>query len=248
MKKDLKKLFRVITYMLVVIVFVSFISYLIQSNYFKLKQTPSTSSSNKQFIDSSITNQPQSIEPEDEDVYSQRQLRADENNSLDTSGLLRTSNIVLETEQELTTYHVGSNQITTNNGITVSTVIYNQGNYIKGHYGYSEYNPSPKSSGIYADVVISLENISKAPKEINMTKINFVDQFNRVFTPIKNEGSCGVQNIVAPTNINELLIGTGPKSVNEITGNLNPNVPCSVRILFEVASSSLPKHIEFFSN
>ncbi|MDQ5962252.1 MAG: hypothetical protein QG653_59 [Patescibacteria group bacterium] len=206
--------------LLIVLIIVSFIIFLSIDNYNKKNQTRYSQQPEANLIlapSDTSTKIPIRVS-EDQDVYKQRQLRAD------------------ETAKTNKTYRVGGAQITTEEGFTVATTFHNLGNVVKAHYGYTDYFTSPVSNGIYADTVFTLENRTKTPLFLNINTIHFVDQFGRSFLPIKQEGTCGVQDVDYPT------------SNDAITGNLNPNVPCTVRILFEVATSSTPQYIEFLTN
>ncbi len=156
-------------------------------------------------------------ENEDNDVYRQRQLRADSNNSMDV-------------------FRVGGARLVMDSGISVSAKFYKLGSVVENRYGYTDSLPSLTSTGVYVDTVIELENLNKSPISVDIAGIRFVDQAGRIFAPLKKENGCSLQKNEYPT------------SNENITSNLNPNVPCIVSFLFEVATSSTPQYIEFSAN
>lgn len=134
----------------------------------------------------------------------------------------------------LETYSVGTS-IITRHGVRVSTKYYNLGNQLMEGYGHTQYNPSPKTYGIYNEVKITLENTNKISSEIFMENIKLIDQEKREYLPREQTTECGL------TKFNTTKIFS-------LEGSLEPNVPCTVGILFEVATSAESFLLQFDIN
>lgn len=150
-------------------------------------------------------------------------------NSTDTGGVDPRNK-----EPIATTYKIGNDVTLTEGNIRINTEFYNFGDEIKGGYWYSGFSSYQKIKGEYIDVPLHFENQNKVPVDFFADNIILKDQIGRQYSPIRQSSRCS-------------LSGDANEIPSTLGMTLNPNVPCDVHLLFEVATSSNAFMITFSS-
>lgn len=128
-------------------------------------------------------------------------------------------------------YLIGPDPLTTDNGMKITTTLYEVGNITpKDYYGGFD-NPSI-ANGRYVEIRYSIENTNKKPTTLNISNVRLLTNSGYEYFPTK-------RLIVECERSYETYT-----KVDELSSKMNPGSICTGKLLFDIATSTMPVHLK----
>ncbi len=128
-------------------------------------------------------------------------------------------------------YLIGPDPVTTDNGMKITTILYEVGSITPRDYYGGFDNPS-KANGRYVEIRYTIENTNKKPTTLSISNIRLLTNSGYEYFPTK-------QRIVGCERSYETYT-----KVDELSSEMNPGSTCTGKLLFDIATSTMPVHLK----
>lgn len=135
--------------------------------------------------------------------------------------------VAINKEPAYKTYLIGSKPVLTDNGMNITTTLYEMGTTMPN----GAFDTPLEANGRYVEIRFTIENKNKKPTTLNISTIRLLTKEEYEYFPIKQKRSC------------EKDYPTYTKS-DEMVEEMNPGSICTGTLLFDIATTTTPKHLQ----